>query len=209
MTYDEAMRRFGSDAPDLRYGMEIVDCSDLAKQSEFRVFRGAVDANGFVRGIKVEGRAEEFSRKRIDELTEFVKHDFAAKGLAWFRVEPDGTLWSPISKNVEAPVLDGFKARFEAKPGDLILLLADSWEITCKGLNGLRRKLAAELKLYDPGQMHFSWVVESQCLIMTLKKIVGWQLTIRLPRRAPRTCRVSVMNLPLAAHKLTIDHQRL
>ena len=67
--------------------------SDLAKQSEFRVFRGAVDAGGFVRGLKVEGRAEEFSRKRIDELTEFVKHDFAAKGLAWFRVEPDGSLW--------------------------------------------------------------------------------------------------------------------
>jgi aspartyl-tRNA synthetase len=160
MTYDEAMRRFGSDAPDLRYGMEIHDCSDLARQSEFRVFRGAVDQGGFVRGIKIDGRAEEFSRKRIDELTEYVKHDFAAKGLAWFRVEPDRTLWSPISKNVEPPVLDGLKARFNAQPGDLILLLADSWETTCKGLNGLRRKLAAELKLYDPGQMHFSWVVE-------------------------------------------------
>ncbi len=160
MTYDEAMRRFGSDAPDLRYGMEISDCSDLAKQSEFRVFRGAVDQGGYVRGIKVEARAEEFSRKRIDELTEYVKHDFGAKGLAWFRVEPDGSLWSPISKNVEPAVLDGLKERFNGKPGDLILLLADSWEVTCKGLNGLRRKLAAELKLYDPGQMHFSWVVE-------------------------------------------------
>ncbi len=160
MTYDEAMRRFGSDAPDLRYGMEISDCSDLAKQSEFRVFRGAVDQGGYVRGIKVDGRAEEFSRKRIDELTEYVKHDFGAKGLAWFRVEPDGSLWSPISKNVEPAVLDGLKVRFNGKPGDLILLLADSWEVTCKGLNGLRRKLAAELKLYDPGQMHFSWVVE-------------------------------------------------
>lgn len=160
MTYDQAMERYGSDAPDLRYGMEIVDCSDLARQSEFRVFRGAVDADGFVRGIKVEKRAEEFSRKRIDELTEFVKHDFAAKGLAWFRVEPDGSLWSPISKNVEAQVLEGLKLKFNTAPGDLILLLADSWEVTCKGLNGLRRRLAAELKLYDPKQMHFSWVVE-------------------------------------------------
>lgn len=160
ITYDEAMRRFGSDAPDLRYGMEISDFSDLARQSEFRVFRGAVDGGGFVRGIKVEKRAEEFSRKRIDELTEFVKHDFGAKGLAWFRVEADGSLWSPISKNVEPPVLDGLKERFNAQPGDLILLLADSWEITCKGLNGLRRRLAAELKLYDVNQMHFSWVVE-------------------------------------------------
>ncbi len=87
ITYDEAMRRFGHDAPDVRYGMEIVDASDLARQTEFRVFRGAVDAGGFVRGIKIDKRAEEFSRKRIDELTDFVKHDFGAKGLAWFRCE--------------------------------------------------------------------------------------------------------------------------
>lgn len=160
MTYDEAMSRFGSDAPDLRYAMEIVDITDLAKQSEFRVFRGTVDAGGFVRGIKIDKRAEEFSRKRIDELTEFMKHDFAAKGLAWFRVEPDGSLWSPISKNVEPAVLDGIKAKFAAEPGDLLLILADSWDVTCKGLNGLRRRLAAELKLFDPKQMHFSWVVE-------------------------------------------------
>lgn len=160
MTYDEAMRRFGSDAPDLRYGMEIVDCSHLAKQTEFRVFRGAVDGGGFVRGIKVEGKAEEFSRKRIDELTDFMKNDFGAKGLAWFRVEPDGSLWSPISKNLEPAVLDGFKAAFEGQPGDLLLLLADSWEVTCRGLNGLRRRLASELKLFKPGSMHFSWVME-------------------------------------------------
>lgn len=160
MTYDEAMRRFGSDCPDLRYGMEIVDCSDLAKQTAFRVFRGAVDGGGFVRGIKVDARAEEFSRKRIDELTEYMKHDFGAKGLAWFRVEPDGSLWSPISKNVEPEVLAGFQERFETSPGDLILLLADSWDVTCRGLNGLRRRLASELKLFDPKQMHFSWVIE-------------------------------------------------
>lgn len=160
MTYDEAMQLYGSDAPDLRFGMEIVDCSQLARQSAFRVFRGAVDAGGFVRGIKVSRRAEEFSRKRIDELTEFVKNDFGAKGLAWFRVEPDGSLWSPISKNVEPEVLAGLQTEFATEPGDLILLLADSWEVTCKGLNGLRRRLGAELKLYDSRQMHFSWVIE-------------------------------------------------
>lgn len=160
MTYDEAMQRYGSDAPDLRFGMEIVDCSDLAKQTEFRVFRGAVDNGGFVRGIKVEQRAAEFSRKRIDELTEFVKNDFGAKGLAWFRVEEDGSLWSPISKNVEPAVLEGFQKAFTAEPGDLILLLADSWDVTCRGLNGLRRRLGSELELYDPKAMHFSWVVE-------------------------------------------------
>ncbi len=113
-----------------------------------------------MRGIKIDKRAEEFSRKRIDELTDFVKNDFAAKGLAWFRVEADGSLWSPISKNLEPAILDGLKQRFDAQPGDLLLLLADSWDVTCRGLNGLRRRLGAELGLYDPKQMHFSWVVE-------------------------------------------------
>lgn len=160
MTYDEAMRRFGHDAPDLRFGMEIVDLTDLAKLTEFRVFRGAVDAGGCVRGIKVDGRAEEFSRKRIDELTEMVKREFNAKGLAWFRVEADGSLWSPIAKNVEPPVLEKISQTFQAKPGDLMLILADSWEVTCKGLYALRKKLGAELKLYDPNTMNFSWVVE-------------------------------------------------
>lgn len=160
ITYDEAMRRFGHDAPDLRYGMEIVDLTSIAKETEFRVFRGTADAGGFVRGIKVDKRAEEFSRKRLDELTEIVKNDFGTKGLAWFRCEPDGSLWSPISKNIEQPQLDKIKAAFDAQPGDLMLILADTWEVTCKGLNGLRRRLAAELKLYDPKTMNFSWVVE-------------------------------------------------
>ena len=160
ITYDEAMRRFGHDAPDVRYGMEIVDCTSIAAQTEFRVFRGTTDSGGFVRGIKIEKRAEEFSRKRIDELTEFVKHDFGAKGLAWLRCEADGSLWSPISKNLEPGVLEGFKQAFACEPGDLILLLADGWEVTCKGLHGLRKRLGAELQLYDPKQMNFSWVVE-------------------------------------------------
>jgi aspartyl-tRNA synthetase len=185
MTYDEAMSRFGSDAPDLRYGMEIVDCSDLARQSEFRVFRGAVDGGGFVRGIKVDKRAEEFSRKRIDELTDLMKNDFGARGLAWFRVEPDGSLWSPISKNVEADVIEGFKAKFNTEPGDLILLLADSWDVTCKGLNGLRRRLAAELKLFDPKQMHFSWVVEFPMFDKDEEE--GRYVAMHHPFTAPRT----------------------
>lgn len=160
ITYDDAMRRFGHDAPDVRYAMEIVDCSDLARLTEFRVFRETVNAGGFVRAIKIEKRAEEFSRKRIDELTEFVKHDFGAKGLAWLRCEPDGSLWSPISKNLEPNVLDGFKSALSCQPGDLVLILADTWEVTCKGLHGLRKRLGAELRLYDPNQMNFSWVVE-------------------------------------------------
>jgi aspartyl-tRNA synthetase len=160
ITYDEAMRRFGHDAPDLRFGMEIIDLTDSVKPTAFRVFRGALDQGGVVRCIRVEGKAEEFSRKRIDELTEFVTRDCGAKGLAWFRVEADGSLWSPIAKNIEPEVLAAITQTTQATPGDLLLILADSWEVTCKGLHGLRKRLGAELKLYDPKQMHFSWVVE-------------------------------------------------
>jgi aspartyl-tRNA synthetase len=160
MTYDEAMERFGHDAPDLRFGMELVDCTDLAAAAEFRVFRGAVDDGGKVRGINAKSAAPKYSRKRIDELTEYVKQDFGAKGLAWFRVEEDGKLWSPISKNFSDDLLARFAERMAAQPGDLLLFVADKWEVTCKALYGLRKQLGAELKLYEPKQMHFSWVVE-------------------------------------------------
>lgn len=160
MTYDEAMRRFGHDAPDLRFGMELIDCTDLAAEAEFRVFRAAAEAGQVVRGIRAPGGAARYSRKGIDELTEFVQQDFGAKGLAWFRVEEDGKLWSPISKNFADSLLARFGQRLEAQPGDLLLLVADTWEVSCKALAALRKRLGAELKLYDPRQMHFSWVVE-------------------------------------------------
>ncbi|HND53348.1 MAG TPA: aspartate--tRNA ligase, partial [Pirellulaceae bacterium] len=158
MTYDEAMERFGHDAPDLRFGMELIDCSDLAAESDFRVFKGTVESGGKVRAINAPGAAEKYSRKDIDELTEFVKHDFGAKGLAWFRVEADGKLWSPISKNFPDALLAKIGERMNGKPGDLLLFVADTFPITCKALYGLRKRLGAELKLYDPKQMHFSWV---------------------------------------------------
>ncbi len=160
MTYDEAMRRFGSDQPDLRFALEIIDITQIAKQVEFRVFRATADDGGFVRGIKVDSRAEEFSRKRLDELTEFVKRDFGAKGLAWFRVEADGSLWSPTSKNFQPAELEQIKSAMLAQPGDLLLFLADSWTVTCKGLAGLRKRLGAELGLYAPDSLNCSWIVE-------------------------------------------------
>lgn len=160
MTYDEAMEKYGHDAPDLRFGLELVDCTDLAAQAEFRVFKDAAQGGLRVRGINAPGGAAHYSRKLIDELTEYVKHDFGAKGLAWFRVEPDGKLWSPISKNFSDELLAKFGTRLGAKPGDLLFFVADKWEITCKALYGLRKRIGVDLKLYDPKQMHFSWVVE-------------------------------------------------
>ena len=160
MTYDEAMERFGHDAPDLRFGMELIDITDLAGQVEFRVFRGVADSGGKVRGINAKGAAGNYSRKGIDELTDYAKQDFGAKGLGWFKVGEDGKLASPIAKLFTAEMLEKIGLRLAAEPGDLLLFIADEWEVTCKALNGLRKRLGAELKLYDPGQMHLSWVVE-------------------------------------------------
>ncbi|HMP79800.1 MAG TPA: aspartate--tRNA ligase, partial [Pirellulaceae bacterium] len=160
MTYDEAMRRFGHDAPDLRFGMEIIDCTPWAASCEFRVFRGAVDAGGWVRALNIPKAAEYLTRKRIDELTTFVQQDFGAKGLAWMRCEADGTWQSPIVKNFSESQLAALRELTQSQPGDVVLFVADSWETSCKALYGLRRRLGAELKLYDPQQMSFSWVVE-------------------------------------------------
>ena len=160
MPYDEAMSRFGHDAPDLRFGMELVDCTDLAAEAEYRVFREAAAAGGKVRGINAPGAAPKYSRRLIDELTEYVQHDFGAQGLTWFRTEENGQLWSPASKNFAPPLLERFAQRMRAQPGDLLLFVADSWEVTCKALSGLRKRLGSELRLYDPSDMHFSWVVE-------------------------------------------------
>ncbi len=160
MTYDEAMERFGHDAPDLRFGMEIVDLTDLAREVNFQVFRNAAEGGGRVRGINAKGAADRYSRKLIDELTRFVCEDFGARGLAWFKVGAEGKLASPIAKNFSDDSLAGIAGRMEAEPGDLLLMVADRFDVTCKALRALRKRLAAELKLYEPGAMHFSWVVE-------------------------------------------------
>jgi aspartyl-tRNA synthetase len=160
MTYDEAMERYGHDAPDRRFGMELTDLTDLAPEAEFRVFRETADGGGRVRGINAKGAAAKYSRKNIDELTDWIKQDFGAKGLAWFKVEEGGALASPIAKNFSPDLLAKIGQRFAAEPGDFLLIVADKFEVTCKALYGLRKKLGADLKLYDPQSKHFSWVVE-------------------------------------------------
>jgi aspartyl-tRNA synthetase len=159
MTYDEAMERFGHDAPDLRFGLELVDCTDLAAKSDFRVFSSVANGGGRVRAINAKKGTEHYSRRGIDDLTEFVK-GFGAKGLAWFRVENDGTLSSTIAKNFTPELLKEIGSRLKAEPGDLLLFVADQWKVTCKALHALRTKMGAEMKLYEPRSMHFSWVVE-------------------------------------------------
>lgn len=184
MTYDEAMERFGHDAPDLRFGMELIDLTDLAKLCDFNVIRSAAESGKRVRGINAKGAADRYSRKGIDELTAFVVEDFAAKGLAWFKVDPEGKLASPIAKNFSADLLEKFGQRMDAAPGDLLLIVADKFEITCKALYALRKRLAAELKLYDPNQMHFSWIVEFPMFAYDAEE-GGWT-AMHHPFTAPR-----------------------
>jgi aspartyl-tRNA synthetase len=159
MTYDEAMERFGHDAPDLRFGLELVDCSDLAPESDFGVFKTVIADGGKVRAINAKGGGEHYSRRGIDALTEFIR-GLGAKGLAWFKCEADGKLNSTIAKFFSPELLAKFAERLKAEPGDLILFSADKWEATCKVLHALRTKIGKEMKLFDPQAMHFSWVVE-------------------------------------------------
>ncbi len=160
MTYDEAMERYGHDAPDLRFGLEIVDLTDIAAKCDFRVFRATADEGGQVRGINAKGGAAAYSRKGIDELTNFIVQDFGAKGLAWFKVEDGGTLASPIAKNFSPEILQQISDRMQAEPGDLLVFVADTFEVSCKALYGLRKRFGVDLKLYDPKSKHFSWIVE-------------------------------------------------
>ena len=184
MTWDEAMERFGHDAPDLRFKMELVDVTDLAKECEFRVFRETALAGKRVRGLNAKGAAERYSRKGLDELTQFVCENFDAKGLAWFKVDAGTTLNSPIAKNFTPEMLARIAQRMEAEPGDLLLFVADAFEITCKALYALRKRLAAELKLYQPGQMHFSWVVDFPMFAPDVET-GGWA-SMHHPFTAPR-----------------------
>ncbi len=159
ITWDEAMERFGHDAPDQRFGLEIVDATDIAGDSDFRVFRGAVDAGGRVRGIRVPEAAARFSRKDLDTLTQMAI-DAGAKGLVWLKVEDGGTLAGPVAKNLTNGIDARLSERLGSTPGDLLLLVADSFEVSCKALHTLRKHLGAALNLYDPKSLHCSWVVD-------------------------------------------------
>ncbi len=185
MTYDEAMERFGHDAPDLRFGMELIDLTDLAKTAEFRVFRAVADGGGRVRGITAKSAADKFSRKDIDELTVWVQQISGAKGLAWFKVEADGKLASPIAKNFTPELLAQISQRMSAAPGDLLLIIADRFEVSCKALYGLRKRLGEQLKLYDPKAMNFSWIVEFPMFAYDEEE-KGWA-AMHHPFTAPRT----------------------
>jgi aspartyl-tRNA synthetase len=160
LLYKDAMLRYGSDKPDLRFGLEIADIGDIVPQTQFKVFQDTLAAGGKVRGLNAKGGADKFSRKGLDELTEFVKR-YGAKGLAWIKVEAD-KFTSPIEKFLPAPAQQALRQRFDATAGDLLLFVADTEDTVCQALGNLRLQVANTLKLIDPSKNEFkiAWVLE-------------------------------------------------
>ena len=158
LTYQDAMRRFGKDNPDIRFGMELQDITDLASGSGFQVFESTVAAGGQVRGINASGLGD-YSRKQIDELTEFARK-YGAKGLATVAITPNGEQRSSFAKFVSPETLRAIQERMQAKPGDLLLFVADKPAVVFESLARLRVLLAERLGLVDQDVLAFCWVID-------------------------------------------------
>jgi aspartyl-tRNA synthetase len=158
MSYEEAMSRYGSDKPDTRFGLELVDLSELVRESNFKVFSGAVQNGGQVKAINVKGAADKYSRKDIDALTEFVGN-YGAKGLAWLKVDQEG-LKGPIAKFFSEEEQQQFIQVLDAAPGDLLLFVADKKNVVAASLGALRLKLGKELQLIDESKFNFLWITD-------------------------------------------------
>ena len=158
MPWQEAMDRFGSDKPDTRFGMELVDVSETVKGCEFVVFTGALENGGSVRGINVKGQGA-MPRKKIDKLVEFAK-GYGAKGLAYICINEDGTYKSSFAKFMKDEEMAALVEKMEGQPGDLLLFAADKNKIVWNVLGALRLQLAEELGLLDENQFNFLWVTE-------------------------------------------------
>ena len=158
ITWQEAMDRFGSDKPDMRFGMELHDVSDIVKNCGFSVFTGALEAGGSVRGINAEGQGS-MPRKKIDKLVEFAK-GYGAKGLAYIAIAEDGTRKSSFAKFMTDEEMDALVAAMDGKAGDLLLFAADKKKLVYDVLGALRLELAKQMDLLDKNDYRFVWVTE-------------------------------------------------
>lgn len=156
--YDEAMLKYGSDKPDLRFDLEIVDCSDIFKNSGFGVFKNAVSSGGLVRSINLKGAADKLSRKDLDEMTPFIK-PFRGKGVAWIKMNADGPQ-SPIVKFFSKEESEALYKRMNAETGDVLIFVADQEKIVCQSLDALRKKMADKLGLINKKEFNFSWIID-------------------------------------------------
>lgn len=158
LTWDETMERYGSDKPDLRFGFELHCLNHLAQGCGFKVFTDALEAGGDVRGICIDGGADQFSRKEIDKLTAAVK-DYGAKGMVWMKVG-EGEINSSVNKFFTQEELAAYAAEFEAKPGDLIFIVSDKKKVVFDSLGFLRREIARRLGLLNDKDFKLLWVVD-------------------------------------------------
>ncbi|HCW0111549.1 TPA: aspartate--tRNA ligase [Staphylococcus aureus] len=158
MTYKEAMRRYGSDKPDTRFEMELIDVSQLGRDMDFKVFKDTVENDGEIKAIVAKGAAEQYTRKDRDALTEFV-NIYGAKGLAWVKVVEDG-LTGPIGRFFEAENVETLLTLTGAEAGDLVMFVADKPNVVAQSLGALRVKLAKELGLIDETKLNFLWVTD-------------------------------------------------
>ncbi len=157
LSFAEAMAKYGTDKPDLRYGMEFCDISDIARDSEFRVFRMAAESGGEVRGFCVPGGAR-MPRRGLDNLTEFVG-EYGAKGLVWFRVEAEG-FNSPVAKFFSAEQQRAIREKLGAREGDLLFFIADKTEVVSRALSALRQKVARRLDMIPGDVFKFCWILD-------------------------------------------------
>lgn len=158
MSYDEAMNRFGSDKPDTRFALELINASEVFASSDFKVFKGAIETGGRVSLLNVKGEAANYSRKDIDKLTEFV-NVYGAKGLAWLKAEGE-ELKGPIAKFLTDAEKEALLELAEVKDGDLLLFVADKTQVVFDSLGALRLKLGKELNLIDESKYNFLWVTD-------------------------------------------------
>ena len=158
ITWQEAMDRFGSDKPDMRFGMELHDVSEVVKDCGFVVFKSALEAGGSVRGINAEGQGS-MPRKKIDKLVDFAK-TYGAKGLAYIAIAEDGTRKSSFAKFMTEEEMDALVQAMEGKPGDLLLFAADKNKVVYDVLGALRVELAKQMDLLDKNEYRFVWVTE-------------------------------------------------
>jgi len=157
-SYHDVMERFGTDKPDLRFDMELVDIGEIAGACDFGVFKSVIASGGRVRGLNAKQAAEKYSRKIIDGLTEFVG-EYGAKGLAFFRVK-DGQLDSPIAKFFSEEHHKDIIEKLGGQDGDLLFFVADRESVTSAALAALRNRLGAELELYNPREMNTCWIID-------------------------------------------------
>lgn len=158
ITYDDAMLKYGCDAPDMRFDLEIVECSDIFKESGFGVFKNAVASGGMVRAINLKGAADKLSRKDLDEMTPFIK-TFRGKGVAWIKMNADGPQ-SPIVKFFNEEESKALYETMDAETGDVLIFVADQEKVVCQSLAALRDLMAAKLGLVDEKELNFGWVVD-------------------------------------------------